>query len=331
VSGLLEVSGEEGAAAFTRLGEGDVVPPGMEPLAVLRQERVVARCAVSLVPEMVGVEGPTGLIGAVAAEDPADGAVLLRAAAARLEARGARRVLGPMDGSSWMRYRLPLAEPVLTPDPPATFLGEPPAVSGLAEAFAAAGFRTAALYESRIDLDPASPSKRGDERVRRAAAAGLGFRSLEPESFEEELRTLHALSLAAFAENHFYTPLSWEGFRALYEPLRTLIDPSLVIVAEREGSAVGFVFGYPDLLDPRRDPSPRVVLKTLAVHPEARGVGLGSLLTQLLTSAAAARGAPAVIHALMATDNRSVSVSAGRQGQLFRRYALFGRGDLPAT
>jgi ribosomal protein S18 acetylase RimI-like enzyme len=64
------------------------------------------------------------------------------------------------------------------------------------------------------------------------------------------------------------------------------------------------------------------VLKTLAVHPDLMGQGLGRWLTEHVHRQAQARGYRRVIHALMHADN--VSRRLGH-GEVLRRYTLFRR------
>jgi GNAT superfamily N-acetyltransferase len=141
------------------------------------------------------------------------------------------------------------------------------------------------------------------------------------ERYEAELRALHALSLEAFAENPFYSPIGLPEFERLYLPLRPMIDPSLVRLAEDSaGRLIGYVFAFPDSLAAAE--APRVVLKTLAVSLEARGWGLGAVLADEIHGEAARRGA-AVLHALMQVTNASREISRRSESELFRRYVLF--------
>jgi len=67
-----------------------------------------------------------------------------------------------------------------------------------------------------------------------------------------------------------------------------------------------------------------VVVKTLAVAPEARGRGLGGALVRAVQEAARAKGYRSAIHALMHAENDSVKISR-HLGRPIRRYALLGR------
>ncbi len=77
------------------------------------------------------------------------------------------------------------------------------------------------------------------------------------------------------------------------------------------------------------DSGPRLVLKTLAVQPQLRRLGLGKLLVERANWAARQTGYAQVIHALMQDDNVSARLRA-EHTRVFRRYTLFVR-DLEAA
>lgn len=284
----------------------------------------VARLSFSVAEDLRGAPGRTGLIGHYERTDPGAAAVLLRDAAVRLREARVVRILGPINGSTWGRYRLALPPAPGEPDEP-PFLSEPVNPADYPLDFEAAGFRVAAAYESAIVDDLATPDPRRDELADRVRAGGATVRPLDLARFDDELRAIHDLSVAAFAENRFYAPIGFAEFQARYTPLRPLLDPDLVRMAEdAEGRLLGFVFAFPDLLATRDGRPARVVLKTLATATAARGLGLGTFLTDEVRRVAREKGYASVIHALMQADNPSVRISR-HSARVFRRYALYGR------
>lgn len=282
----------------------------------------VARLATYVRHDLVGAPGETGLIGHYAATDPAAAVALLRDATRRLTGVGVRRVLGPMNGSTWGRYRFALHGASSEPSAPA-FLGEPANPPDYPAHFAAAGFREAARYESRITTDVTTANPRAADAATTARARGIGLAPIELARFDDELRELHALSLRAFAAILYYSPIGAEAFAATYRPMRGLLDPALVLLArDPDASLIGYAFAYADPLSLKDGRPHRLILKTLAVDPAWRSIGLGALLVQRLHVAARSRGLSAVIHALMHVANDSMKISA-HTAQPFRRYALY--------
>ena len=299
------------------------VPEGAVCLLARRGGEPVARLAFTLAHDLHGAPGVSGLIGWYQALDADAGVDLLRRAAGRLEGNAAR-VLGPLQGSTWGRYRLVLPDSAdAGAEPP--FLSEPGNPRRYPADWEAAGFRVAATYESAIVEDLTEADPRRDEMAQRLRAHGATVRPLDPERFDEELRAIYHLSVAAFAENLYYSRIGFDEFRARYLPLRPLLDPELVRLAEdAEGRLLGFVFAFPDLLTMRDGRPTRAVLKTLATAPAARGLGLGTFLTDEVRRVAQEKGYASVVHALMQADNASISISR-HSARVFRRYALYER------
>ena len=310
--------------AFHAVDAADRTAPGpdAEWAVAITGDRPVARLATYARRDLVGAPGETGLVGHYAATDAGAGAALLRDAARRLLAAGATRVFGPMNGSTWGRYRFAIAEvPGEMSEPP--FLGEPVNPAEYPEHFAIAGFREAARYESRITRDVAVANPRAAAAEATARERGITIGPIDLARFEDELRDLHRFSVRAFAANLYYSPIGAEEFAAMYRPLRALLDPAMVLLARDANAAlIGYAFAYADPLSLEGGRPHRLVVKTLAVDPAWRSIGLGALLVERLHAAARAAGLTAVIHALMHVANDSVKISA-HTARLFRRYALY--------
>jgi ribosomal protein S18 acetylase RimI-like enzyme len=296
------------------------LPDGARCLVAYCAGRPLARLALEWKEEMTGAPGRSGLIGWYEAADAEAGVALLRRAQELLAGGGAVRMLGPINGGTWARYRLALPDPETRAN--RAFLTEPQNPAGYPAHFEAAGFAPVLEYESRL-VARGTPAAEGMDAAReRLRDAGVRVRGLDLAAYDAELRAIFDLSLAAFAGNPLYTPISFLDFRAMYDRVRPLLDPSLVRLAhDADGRLLAFVFALPDALaDPAQ---PRIVLKTLATAPEARGLGLGTVLTAEIDRLGAERGAH-VIHALMHVSNASMRISAGARSTLFRRYALYG-------
>ncbi len=297
-----------GEEPFTaRWGELALREPGSQTECWLLPERAGATSAMLPLPGL-------GRVGHFGARDRESAVAVLEHATRALFEQGALKVLAPMDGTTWERYRLALN------GPQDSFLGEPTNPPEYAAWLEAAGFGPDQHYTSTLttDLERVYPEL---ERLERRLAGRVAIRPLR--DFESELESLHGLSLEAFAHNAYFTPISLAEFKALYRPLAPLLRNELVLIAEEGPRPVGFVLSYPD-----RVPG-RLVLKTLATAPDRRGLGLGTVLTARIHQVACQLGFKQVIHALMHSQNPSQHVSqrasAGR-ALLWRRYALYSRG-----
>jgi len=286
----------------------------------MREDRVVARASLWWTAVAPWPDARLGYIGHYAAADLDAGRAALSHACGELAAHGATQAIGPIDGSTWHAYRLVIDRGELPP-----FFLEPDNPDDWPAHFAAAGFTTFARYTSALvdHLEAGQPAILAAEQ--RLVAAGYQFRPLDLNARDRELDRLYDLSLAAFARNLLYTPIGRDEFRAQYAQLLPKVDPRLVMLAERGADLAGYCVTLPDLLEAARTGATRTaIVKTLAVHPNHGGAGLGGVLTDRSQRAAAALGFTRVIHALMLETNASQRISQ-RYGQTCRRYALFSR------
>lgn len=250
----------------------------------------------------------TAALGDFACETPEAGARSIRDAMLLLKAEGFQAVIGPMNGNTWAKHRL-----VVESDGQPPFLMEPQNPAHFVDAFEQSGLQIVSRYVSAV-----MPA---DELDSQTIVPGLSLRQLDPARAEAELSRVHALSLEAFASNHFYQPIALEPFLASYRPVLGVIDPELVLLLEDEAGVLkGFLFAIPNLADPG---SNAVILKTYA----SRAKGGGAMLANEFHRRAKAKGFSSVIHALMHASNLSATHSGSKGGKVFRRYALWG-GEL---
>lgn len=262
-----------------------------------------------------------GIVGHYAAGDRDAGVTLLGRAADLLAEAGCQTIVGPMDGSTWRRYRFITdrgQEPVffLEPDNPDEWPRE----------WIAAGFTPLATYTSALNDRLEQENPRTESRLATLAREGVRIRPATGTRVETELRRIFHLSLTAFARNFLYTPIEETEFVAQYQAVLPYVRPELVLLAERADELLGFMFAVPDVLAAQRgSPVDTVILKTVAVDPRLAGSGLGSAMLDLVQREARQLGFRRAIHALIHETNISRQIS-GRYARTFRRYALFSRG-----
>ena len=230
-----------------------------------------------------------------------------------LVTQGCTHVRGPIGFNTWGPYRA-----VIESDGRPPFLGEPTFAPSVWEAN---GYKTCAHYASALAQNEAQIAS-STERGRSLVEQGWTLQNLDRfGSFDEALRCFHALSLDSFSQAFAYTPIDFESFKTLYKPIESIADPRMVITAfSPDGTPAGFCFSIPDHLNPDLR---QFIVKTLAVAPPFRQLGLGSWLTGAAHQIADEQGWTAGgIHALMWTGSHSRQISS-HVGQIFRRYALY--------
>jgi GNAT superfamily N-acetyltransferase len=333
---LVEIANSAHLASLDSSGEvaGNVAPLAPESLlhegpdahwVLLRGETsLAARCSLwwKKTPPYPGHS--LGLIGHYAAADENSGSQILRHACQQLAARGCTLAVGPMDGSTWRRYRF-ITERGAEP----AFFLEPDNPDDWPLHFTAERFAPLATYTSALDSDLSSESS--DTRPRISAIAehvlrmGVTIRQASTDHMDIELHRIYSVSLDSFQNNFLYTPLEEPEFLAQYRKLLPFFRHEFVLLAERDSTPVGFLFGVPDALRIKRgERNDTVIIKTVAVVPECASAGLGTLLVARIREIAQSLGYGRCIHALMHESNRSRNISA-KTASTMRRYTLFAR------
>lgn len=326
----------------TRFGEAAALPPGspeIEPIAehrlrddapdghvaALDAGRVVARCSWwASGPDQPDGARP-GAIGHFAAATSEAARAVLDAACGALAARGRTVAFGPLDGSTWRRYRFVTERGTREP-----FLMEPWNPEAWPAWWRDAGFEPAARYQSGFVGDLRLRDPRVEAAGARLLDAGVALRTLDLARWRDELAAIHALSLDSFRRNFLYAPIDLEAFLRLYEPLRARVVPAYVLLATCEGALAGYLLAFPDFAQAARGaPVRTLIIKTLAVRAGRRFGGLGIVLWDQVRARAVADGFADAIHALQACDNPVVNITA-RHGGVLRGYTLYRRALPPA-
>jgi len=282
--------------------------------------------------------GRIGMIGHFGAIDASATAHILDEACDLLRSAGCDVAVGPIDGSTWRRYRFAV-EPAAsdaTQIVERPFLMEPRNPAEWPGWWRSAGFEICATYHSSAcTIDDEIDATGAAERPR---GAGLTLRPLRTGAHaptdsetDTELRRVHALCEAAFPDNLLYTPLSWAEFAAMYAPLLPRLAPGMVLLADeptRPDELAGFIMCVPDSSAASASPGARpdtLILKSMAVHPRWRRCGLGAWLIAAAIENGRRLGLRRVIFALMRDDNPSARI--GRHyARVMRRYELLQRG-----
>ena len=260
-----------------------------------------------------------GTIGGFDSTDEATAIQLLEVATSYLRKLGCTLAIGPMNGNTWRRHRYVIGSSGRGP-----FLLEPRNPAPHPIWWHAAGFEELSRYSSSLmPLDgEAAVSPALKERLEKS---GIVIRPLDASRYDDELRTIHEISLKSFSNNFLYTPLEEDSFIASYRRVKDRVDPDFVRIAEKDGETCGFVFAIADLESAARGEKPALIVKTLAVDPSSRSAGLGSLLVDEVHRLGREKGFTEAIHALQHETNTSLKITGRHHGEAFRRYALFSK------
>jgi hypothetical protein len=251
---------------------------------------------------------PTMLFGDLNFTSGEEAAALMQKASEVAGKAGKAFLLGPMNGSTWQEYRVPLQgdAPLFSGD-----LGTPALLGTWLQQ---AGFGQAETYRSSVSGIHKGPKPRIPE--------GICIRTITPGSLASDLKILYPLCMRAFALAPYFTPVTEQLFARQYESARPLLQDGLSYIALHEGRGAAFIFAYADTL---RTDLKTAVIKTIARDPESGVPGLITSMADTLYQAAWENGYRSVVHAFMHDNNRSVQRSQEFGGTILRSYALYAK------
>ena len=279
---------------------------------------VLARCSLWWTSTPSIPNARLGLIGHFAADSQSAATFLIAGACRRLAVEGCSQAIGPMDGSTWRPYRF-----ITKRGPEPIFFLESDNPDSWPQHFTANGFTHLKSYYAALATDLSCPQPKIQRLNERLINAGIIFRQINLDRFEDELRRLYELCLLSFCENFLFTPICEAEFMRLHLQLKSLIRPELVLIAEADDSPIGLVFGIPNYREADRGQTiDTLIIKSLAVHPAYRGMGLGSVFLARCHSAAKELGFTRAIHTCMIENNISRKISA-HYARPIRQYHLF--------
>ncbi len=226
---------------------------------------------------------------------------------------GHNYLIGPINGSTWKKYRVTLP----SENPP--FLLDNYNKPYYAELFEQYGFETIANYTSSVCRNLDRDYSRLNKFEKIFDQKGVKIRKFDPNNFERDIRKIYEVSIKSFVNNFLYTPIEFEEFFKMYEPVKSFLNPEWVLIAENEqNDALAFIFGFDNLYN-RREKS--LIIKTLAQIPDYKYRGIGSYLTEYMHKKAKDAEYDNIIHALMHENNVSANILSG---ELYHEYKLYG-------
>ncbi|MGD9420405.1 MAG: GNAT family N-acetyltransferase [Verrucomicrobiota bacterium JB025] len=310
----MDVISDRAAREVAELGADEV-------LAARDGGREVGRLALWWSDVPAREDGRMGCLGGFEAEESGVAEQLLARGCDRLREEGCGLAVGPMNGNTWRSYRFVVEGAGRPP-----FFMEPANPAEWPGWWMDAGFQKLAGYSSsRLALELGEGDGLEERVMRRLEARGVSVRPVDVGDLDRELRAIHEVCLEAFSKNYLYTPLDVVSFVGMYQKVAPFLKPGYAWIAECDGVACGFVFGMPDLLAVKGGRAADFIVKTLAVLPERRFAGLGSLLVERVHRVAVGEGFTHAIHALQHDGNSSRRITGRHHGEVIRRYALFCR------
>ena len=283
-------------------------------------ETATATCFFENTPEVDGK--PIGTIGEMKMDNKEVGLELLKKCEEIFKEEGITKVVAPMNRNTWKQYRTLKSS---TGEP--NFLMENVSPKEFNEIFEEAGFVETGTYTStKGEISKYYNEEVLDEIEQMIAREGITIRHLNKDTGVEDLREIYNVSVQSFARNPFYTPISEKDYMEQYTNYLDKVDEELILIAEKEGKEVGFLFAIPNLIEMQtKGKINTLILKTIAVLPEYEDLGLGNVMTRRIARLALDKGYKDWIFAFMYKENTSQKLAERNGTSVIREYALYGK------
>ena len=269
---------------------------------------------------------------------------LLSAACDWLAQRGMAHVRGPVNGAPTDEVGVLLSG---FDTHPVMWVGHnPPYYRTLIEGFGFHKYDDVFAYEITDDMFASQPNRFPPKLLRVAelaqARTKATLREINLNRWDAEIEWAHHIYNTAFRTIEGHTDMGLDKFRNLAEEVRPLLDPKLALVAEVDGTPVGFALALPDANEALRHFDGRIsrwgkiklwwrlkrartaCFKLLGVLPEYRGRGLEALLIRGVGKALRRGGYERVDMSLASEKNEAINRVIQRMGgRIYRRYRIY--------
>ena len=240
---------------------------------------------------------------------------VLQAATRSLVSRGVKTIRGPVDLTTWNRFR------VCYPDQEPPFVSEPFTRAYYRSCFSELGFAVAQRNVSTICGAEQVGFHRFATHLETLQASGFVFERVEPVRLPSVLPHLHNLVLRCFADTWSFVPASLDEFRYTFADLSPASTDTVIHVAYTPaGAPVGCCFAA---LDWSRNGG-RAVIKSVAVVPMDRRLEIARALLYLTYGAGVSEGVSGFILSTMRSDNKRVRALTPGPREIYRQYEVFG-------
>jgi len=230
---------------------------------------------------------------------------LLGIAISHVKKLGAKRVIGPMHGNTFLPYRFSLTDEKSLPS-------EIVHKEYYANQWQEFGFRICDKYYAK---------KSFLKQVSKAENIKLDYLDWEKwqqVSKENLLNDLYLFTHRSFGANWYFKEISFDQFRSIYEPILHMLNTPLSQIVYDGEHIVGLLFAFA-----HEDFAEEVFVKTVARAPADRYKGIASVMSTRFVNTAHELGFKTHYHLYLHQNNKSRLISEKFGGKVFKEYALF--------
>ena len=260
--------------------------------------------------------GDIGSIGFFECEDNQNYAdILFDNAIKYLKVSGKRQCRGPINLTVWQNFR------VSYPEEKQPFFLEPFTLEYYKDLFLGSNFIISHQNITTIELMNKSQIEDYKDFYSNSINSGYTFELLNKENFKENISNIYLLTNKIFEGSYSFYTISKEEFEYFTKQYVEMRGTHYIFIVKNPNKeSVGFFFAIPDIynLDLKR-----VVLKTMGILPEYRGLGLAKSMLYFVYKNATVDGFKEFVFSTMSIDNEQIKLLTGQKNSLFRKYEVY--------
>lgn len=201
-------------------------------------QKAVARVALTIYPD-----DQTAYIGFFESINVREAALsVFEAADQWCKENGYNRIIGPIDASIWIKYRLKVDHF------DAPYIGEPYNKPYYLDLFKAAGYTLYETYQSNYfkKVDKTYEEEKFVKRLEEMRSKGYEIRSIRKSEFNGALKSIYRLITVLYADFLGYKSIDEQDFIGLFSKLKYVLDYKMVKLAYYNKEVVGFFISVPN-------------------------------------------------------------------------------------
>jgi len=279
---------------------------------VFKNGRVIGHIS-AIVDDRFGDIGSVGFFECENDQKYAD--ILFDKAIKYLKDAGKKQCRGPINMTVWQNFRVSYPEK----NPP--FYLEPFTLEYYRDLFLKSNFIVS--HQNITTIEPIGKTKIKDHQnfYSDSIKSGYTFELLNKENFKESISSIYSLTSRTFEGSYSFYKISKEEFQySIQQYAETQSSHYIFVVKNSKKEPVGFFFAMPDKFNPELK---RVILKTIGVLPEYRGLGLAKAMFYFVYKNATVDGFKKFVFSTMSIDNKQIKSLTGQENSLFRKYEVY--------
>lgn len=272
----------------------------LHKFCIYRDGVIVGRYAITVYPD-----DDTAYLGFFECENSDETATYIFTYAENFAVRNSfARLVGPVDASFWIKYRLKINMFDRKP-----YTGEPYNKDYYPKMFRDNGFTVIKHYTSSIydTVEKTFHNEKYEQRLRDFISSGYEIKSPDMEHWDKTVADIYRMITKLFSDFPIYKGISEADFAKNFESYKLIINFDMVKMAYYKGKAVGFFISIPNygnvvyhtknplnlakIMKTKHKPHDYVMLY-MGVEPEHRG--LGKALVQSVINVFSENGLPSI-------------------------------------